>query len=397
MEYRLPHFAPKGTQAQEKMRYPSLLAVRTGYKRTCLFNSVTDLLAVDFSVNGISAWSVDGPNLSSGDLASSLFSTSLLPYLVFLYFIGKETVHTPKVAKWGFQFLLVFVFVTIPAGIYAKEHFHTTLANVDVLHGVAESLLTITNLLIIAGFYGSVAEKEDKRVVPEDKKGNIALSLIAGMVAVAGIALSHHTEPSNALSLPTWIVHTSSILEWMVAMQLIWQHADVSGNPRWKGLTWAMMPAHASGLCACVYHTFYNSPAVIQLVALQAALTVVGNTAMAYTALRIWLFAKTVPSALVPESSQVTMAHQDTTIVDLPGAAMRPSALGQPSAVSFYSSLAVKAVALAMIVKYGELFLDAPFEPSLAPALAVVAVLSGVNTGKWWIRSTAAVATSKPS
>jgi hypothetical protein len=33
-------------------------------------------------------------------------------------------------------------------GIAAKTHYGTSLANVDWLHGSAESLLTITNLLI---------------------------------------------------------------------------------------------------------------------------------------------------------------------------------------------------------------------------------------------------------
>ena len=40
------------------------------------------------------------------------------------------------------------MFGTIPAGIYAKTHYNSILANVDYLHGSAESLLTITNLLI---------------------------------------------------------------------------------------------------------------------------------------------------------------------------------------------------------------------------------------------------------
>jgi hypothetical protein len=299
---------------------------------------------------------------------------------------------------WGFQFLLVFVFVTIPAGIYAKEHFHTTLANVDVLHGVAESLLTITNLMIITGFYGCMDKNEVGKgtMSSMESKWNVPLSVVACLCAIAGITASHHPEPSNALSLPTWIVHTSSILEWMVAMQLIWQYADISGNPRWKGLTWAMMPAHASGLCACVYHTFYNSPAVIQLVALQAALTVVGNTAMACAAYRIWQFSSTAAPAVIQDRSQATntLLTPDYVVAGSKSLA-EPNAAGRsPIAVEFYRSLAVKAVALAVLVKYGGLFLDAPFDPSLSPALGVVAVLSGVNTGKWWVRSSTAVPVS---
>jgi|AntAceMinimDraft_11_1070367.scaffolds.fasta_scaffold383599_1 hypothetical protein len=37
-------------------------------------------------------------------------------------------------------------------------------------------------------------------------------------------------EPYNALSLPTWAVHVSSVTEWALAMRLIWAYADVSGT-----------------------------------------------------------------------------------------------------------------------------------------------------------------------
>ena len=36
-------------------------------------------------------------------------------------------------ANFGFQFLLMFVFATIPAGIYAKVRYHEILANIDFL------------------------------------------------------------------------------------------------------------------------------------------------------------------------------------------------------------------------------------------------------------------------
>jgi len=78
-------------------------------------------------------------------------------------------------------------------------------------------------------------------------------------------------EPANALSIPTWAIHVSSLVEWLVAMGLVWQYADVCGNPRWKGLTWGMLPLHTSGICACTYHFFYNSEKVEWLVALQVS------------------------------------------------------------------------------------------------------------------------------
>ncbi len=82
---------------------------------------------------------------------NSLFALSLLPYLVFLWFLSK-TSETPKVALVGFYLLLVFVAVTIPAGLYSQTVLGTSLANIDWLHGGAEAFLTLSNLLVAIGF-----------------------------------------------------------------------------------------------------------------------------------------------------------------------------------------------------------------------------------------------------
>jgi Protein of unknown function (DUF2499) len=60
-----------------------------------------------------------------------------------------------------------------------------------------------------------------------------------------------HSEPDNALSIPTWAIHFSSVFEYLFAMNLVWQYADATENQKWKGLTWGMLPLHASGVCAC--------------------------------------------------------------------------------------------------------------------------------------------------
>ncbi|KAL5828155.1 hypothetical protein ACOSQ4_019952 [Xanthoceras sorbifolium] len=36
------------------------------------------------------------------------------------------------------------------------------------------------------------------------------------------------TEPANALSLPTWAIHVSSVVEWIAAMSLVWQYGEES-------------------------------------------------------------------------------------------------------------------------------------------------------------------------
>lgn len=63
---------------------------------------------------------------------------------------------------------------------------------------------------------------------------------------------------------------------------------DGSGNAKWKGLTWGMMPLLAGALCACTYHFFYNSSDLDFLVAVQASLTWIGNATCAAAAYRIY-------------------------------------------------------------------------------------------------------------
>lgn len=104
-------------------------------------------------------------------------------------------------------------------------------------------------------------------------------------------SLLSHIEPENALSLPTWAVHTSSVFEWGLGMRLMWKYGEISGNPRWKGMAWGMLPCLGSAMCACTWHFFYNATELEFLVALQAVLTIIGNTTCWIAAYRIYTFA----------------------------------------------------------------------------------------------------------
>ena len=90
-----------------------------------------------------------------------LFVLSLLPYLAFLWWASRIE-GFPRLALRGFQFTLVFVAVTIGAAIVAQLRFGALLANVDPLHGGAESLLTIANLLVVLGFSQAAAAGKDQ-------------------------------------------------------------------------------------------------------------------------------------------------------------------------------------------------------------------------------------------
>ena len=88
----------------------------------------------------------------------ALFALSLFPYLGFLWFIT-QVKSMPRLALIGFYGTLVFVAITIPAGIYAQVHYDQPLANVDWLHGGAEFFLTLSNILIVLGFGQAIKER----------------------------------------------------------------------------------------------------------------------------------------------------------------------------------------------------------------------------------------------
>lgn len=91
----------------------------------------------------------------------TLFALSLIPYLGFLWFLTRSK-KIPKLALIGFYLLLLFVFITIPAGIYAQNHYHSELANIDWLHGGAEFFLTLSNIFVVLGFRQAVKSLENK-------------------------------------------------------------------------------------------------------------------------------------------------------------------------------------------------------------------------------------------
>jgi heme A synthase len=88
----------------------------------------------------------------------TLFALSLFPYLGFLWFMTRSRI-TPPVALVGFYMTLVFVAVTIPAGIYAQINYGKSLANVDFLHGGAEVFLTLANILVAVGFQQAIQKQ----------------------------------------------------------------------------------------------------------------------------------------------------------------------------------------------------------------------------------------------
>ncbi|MFM7427197.1 MAG: DUF3593 domain-containing protein [Elainella sp.] len=87
-----------------------------------------------------------------------MFALSLFPYLGFLWFLTRSP-QTPRLALVGFYMTLLFVGVTIPAGLYAQTAYGKALADVDWLHGGAEFFLTLANVLIVLGFRQALLQR----------------------------------------------------------------------------------------------------------------------------------------------------------------------------------------------------------------------------------------------
>jgi len=341
------------------------------------------------------------------NLAGIFFQQSLLPYLAFIYFLSFRANKTPAVANFGFQYVLLFVASTIPAGIISKSVYGTSLANVDWLHGWAELLLTTANILIVWGLKEASTSPNQTAVgTPRLAAvglfglfaagcalgpGTIGWEAHSGFMAgigdlstatVESLPWVTHTEPINGLTIPTWIIHFSSVIEYVIAMDLIWKYAEVTKNEKWKGMTFGMVPLHASGICACTYHFFYNPSSLQFLVTMQAGFTLLGNLTCAIAAFRIarsngWTLSEVNPFK----------GEDDTSGLVADGIAAEALVLREPeSNIALVAKVSAATLFLSYAVKYGSLGLDLPFEPNAFVGLALVLGIPSLTTYSFYQR-----------
>ena len=80
-----------------------------------------------------------------------LFAVSIIPYVIFLFYIYKiKSVN--NIVKTGFSLTVLFVFITILVSLFTLNYYDKTLVEVDFLHGFAESFLTLSDFVILFGF-----------------------------------------------------------------------------------------------------------------------------------------------------------------------------------------------------------------------------------------------------
>lgn len=156
-------------------------------------------------------------------------------------------------------------------------------------------------------------------------------------------------------------------------MNLIWKFAETTGNEKWKGMTWGMIPSHASGIAACTYHFFYNPSTFQFLVTTQAGLTLLGNITLAIAAYRIAVSNGWTLSELNPFSSSKSATSPQGILVDNIAALPYETVPAEESIVDLGLKITFLTLTASYIVKYGELGLNLPFEPNAFAASAIVA------------------------
>ena len=85
----------------------------------------------------------------------------------------------------------------------------------------------------------------------------------------------------HELSIPTWFIHLTTLVEWLAAIILISRLSVVTGNKAYNILALAMLPNLASAMAAITWHIYDNPQTLKGLVVFQAALTMIGNCCLA--------------------------------------------------------------------------------------------------------------------
>ena len=95
----------------------------------------------------------------------------------------------------------------------------------------------------------------------------------------------------HELSFSTWVIHISSVIEWIVAIFVIFQISRIEKYKSFFWLSLAMIPNLISAMCAITWHIYDNQSELYGLVSLQGIFTLIGNTTLALSS--FYIFRKT--------------------------------------------------------------------------------------------------------
>ncbi len=92
----------------------------------------------------------------------------------------------------------------------------------------------------------------------------------------------------HTLSIGTWLIHITSVIEWSVIIITIKKISTYKKYNSFIWLAFAMIPNLISGMAAITWHIFDSSNDLLGLVYLQALLTLIGNISLALSAYIIY-------------------------------------------------------------------------------------------------------------
>jgi len=92
----------------------------------------------------------------------------------------------------------------------------------------------------------------------------------------------------HELSFGTWLIHISSVIEWIFAILVINKISKYKEYNLFFWLSLAMVPNLIGAMCAITWHIYDNQENLYGLVSLQGIFTFVGNLTLALAAIKIF-------------------------------------------------------------------------------------------------------------
>lgn len=86
----------------------------------------------------------------------------------------------------------------------------------------------------------------------------------------------------SSLSFQTWYIHSLSVADWILFVELIWAYGYKSKKKGFLKFSTALVTFFLSGSCILTWHYFSNFPGLICLVVFQSFLTLMGNLSLMY-------------------------------------------------------------------------------------------------------------------
>ena len=92
----------------------------------------------------------------------------------------------------------------------------------------------------------------------------------------------------HELSLGTWVIHISSVLEWIFVIFIVNKISNLKGYESLFLLSLAMIPNLIGAMSAITWHIYDNQTQLYGLVTLQGFFTFIGNGTLAISCLHIF-------------------------------------------------------------------------------------------------------------